>query len=418
VEHSLCSHQCVSVRKRWSDDAYPEAFTTHESPDYDDHQADQTMRLMKLLFVAVTVAAIAASVAVVMHVGDQSAASAPTVDAHPGDCLTWPPGAPERAMLVDCADEHLFEVADSEMMNASAADVEIQQTCARVVERQLGHRYDPGGRFVVGMVWTSPPRDRQSNGQLMCGLQLPSNGIASVGFRGRVVDQDQSSVWPAGTCLGIRDGKATEIPVQCALPHALEITGAIDLSTVFDLAAPSTAAQDAVVRDACGAATSEYLSPVALEATGLTLRYQPIGANGWDAGSRRIACRIGSEKPEGGWAILVGTAKTGVLIDGQPAVALPSPVATLPSPVELPSPAEPPPAETTAPVIEAQQSSPPIEVPVSVIPQTHVPAGAPGPVPHLVDSEEPGPPVEPPSAEPPAEPPSAEPLPESAPPPG
>ncbi len=68
----------------------------------------------------------------------------------------------------------------------------------------------------------------------MCGLQLPSDGIASVGFRGRVVDQDQSSVWPAGTCLGIRDGKATEVPVQCALPHALEITGAIDLSTVFD----------------------------------------------------------------------------------------------------------------------------------------------------------------------------------------
>jgi predicted heme/steroid binding protein len=191
----------------------------------------------------------------------------------------------------------------------------------------------------------------------MCGLQLPSNGIASVAFRGRVVDQDQSSVWPAGTCLGIRDGKATEVPVQCALPHALEITGAIDLSTVFDLAAPSTAAQDAVVRDACGAATSEYLSPLALEATGLTLRYQPIAAKGWDAGSRRIACRIGSAKPDGGWATLLGTAKTGVLIDGQPAATLPSP-AVLPSPVELPGPPEPPPAETTAPVIEAQQSSP------------------------------------------------------------
>jgi predicted heme/steroid binding protein len=347
----------VSVLKRWSDDAHTEPFTAPESPEFDDRHADQSMRLMKLLFVAVTVAALAASVAVVMHIGDQSAASAPTVDAHPGDCLTWPPGAPERAMLVDCADEHLFEVADSETMDASAGDVEFQKTCARAVERHLGHRYDPGGRFVVGMVWTTPPRDRQSNGRLMCGLQLPSNGIASVAFRGRVVDQDQSSVWPAGTCLGIRDGKATEVPVQCALPHALEITGAIDLSTVFDLAAPSTAAQDAVVRDACGAATSEYLSPLALEATGLTLRYQPIAAKGWDAGSRRIACRIGSAKPDGGWATLLGTAKTGVLIDGQPAATLPSP-AVLPSPVELPGPPEPPPAETTAPVIEAQQSSP------------------------------------------------------------
>jgi hypothetical protein len=99
------------------------------------------------------------------------------------------------------------------------------------------------------------------------------------------------------------------------------------------------------------------LSPLALEATGLTLRYQPIAAKGWDAGSRRIACRIGSAKPDGGWATLLGTAKTGVLIDGQPAATLPSP-AVLPSPVELPGPPEPPPAETTAPVIEAQQSSP------------------------------------------------------------
>src|SRR5262249_2851081 len=164
-------------------------------------------------------------------------------------------------------------------------------------------------------------------------------------------------------------------------------------------AAPSSAAQDAVVRDACGAATSAYLSPMALEATGLTLRYQPIAATGWDAGSRRIACRIGSEKPDGGWATLVGTAKTGVLIDGQPAVALRSPVAAQPSSVATQ------PAETTAPVIEAQQSSP-IEVPVSVTPQAHVPAGAPGPVPHLVDSEAPGPL---------AETPSAQPLPESAP---
>ncbi|PXX09292.1 putative regulator of septum formation [Mycolicibacterium moriokaense] len=373
--------------KRWSDDVYTEPLMSHESAEYDDFQPYQSMRLMKLLFVAVTVAALSASVAVVMHIGDRSAASAPTVDAHPGDCLTWPPGAPERAMRVDCADEHLFEVADAATMNTSATDIEFQQTCARAVERHLGSRYDPAGRFVVGMVWTTQARDLQSDGRLMCGLQLPSDGIASVGFRGRVVDQDQSSVWPAGTCLGIRDGKATEVPVQCALPHALEITGAIDLSTVFDTAAPSTAAQDAVVRDACGAATSQYLSPVALEATGLTLRYQPIAEKGWDAGSRRIACRIGSEKPDGGWATLLGTAKTGVIVDGQPVATLPSPVAAPPSA------AEPPPAETTAPVIEAQLSSPPIEVPVSVTPQTHVPAEAPGPVPHLVDAEAPGPPA-------------------------
>jgi hypothetical protein len=43
------------------------------------------------------------------------------------------------------------------------------------------------------------------------------------------------------------------------------------------------------------------------------------------------------------------------------------------------------------PVVEEAQPSPAIEVPVSVIPQTRVPAGAPEPVPHLVDPEAPGP---------------------------
>jgi len=342
----------VSLVKRWPDEAPTEPLPVCASGEFDDQRpAHPPLRQMKLLFAVATLAAVAATVAVALHISNQSEPSAPTADARRGDCLAWPPGAPERAMKVDCADEHLFEVADSEAMEISsdpakpAAEGELRQICARAVARYLGPRYDPGGRFVVGMVWTPPASNRQLSGRLMCGLQLASDGIASVGFRGRVADQDQSSVWPAGTCLGIRDGQPTEVAVDCAVPHALEITGAIDLSTVFDQAAPSTAAQDAVVRDACGAATSAYLSPVALDATGLALRYQPIDEAGWVAGTRRIACRIGSAKPDGGWATLRGAAKTGVLIDGQPAAAPPTP-------------AELPPADVTAPVVETLPESP------------------------------------------------------------
>jgi hypothetical protein len=384
----------VLAAKRWSDEAPSELLAAGESWEYDDERLGYpSLRLMKLLLVVVTIAAVVASVAVVLHISDRSAASAPTVDAHPGDCLIWPPGAAERAMQVDCADEHLFEVADSQAMDKAmdigtdpgntAADVRFQQTCAQAVARYLGPRYDPGGRFVVGMMWTPPGRNRQFDGRLMCGLQLPSDGIASATFKGRVVDQDQSRVWPTGTCLGIRDGQTTEVAVQCALPHALEITGTIDLSTVFDGAAPSITAQDAVVRDACGAATSAYLSPVDLEATSLTLRYQPIEATGWAAGSRRIACRIGSAKPDGSWATLLGNAKTDVLIDGQPAATQPSP-------------AEPPPADATAPVIESPQPIPsaPVELPVSASPHTDGSTALTGPAPHLVGSEAPGPPPE------------------------
>ena len=382
IEHRLCSHQWVLVQKRWSDEAATELLSVRESREYvDERLAHPPFWLMKLLFVVGTLAAVAASVAVGLQMSNRSAVTARVVDAlRGGDCLTWPPGAPERATQVDCTDEHLFEVADSEATQISsapgdpAAEVARQKTCAQAVARYLGPRYDPGGRFVVGDVWTP--------GRVLCGLQLPSDGIASVGFKGRVGDQDQSSVWPAGTCLGIRDSQTTEVAVDCALPHALEITGTVDLSTVFDQAAPSIAAQDAVVHDACGAATSAYLSPATLDATSLALRYQPIDPAGWAAGSRRIACRIGSPKPDGGWATLVGGAKTGVVVDGQP-------------PVALPSPAEPPPADAPAPVSEEPQPSPQIEQPVSVSPQTDGSTAVTASVaPHLVGTEAPGPPPE------------------------
>jgi hypothetical protein len=297
---------------------------------------------MRLLFIAVAVAVVAVSAVVGWQMANRSNANAPTADTRRGDCLTWPPGQPEPATKVDCAEEHVFEVADSEPIPAAGADV--QQTCARAVGYYLGAHYDPGGRFVTGAVQTA--------GRLLCGLQLPSDGVASVGFKGKVESQDQSRVWATGTCLGIRDGKTTDIAVDCGLPHALEITGTADLSTVFGQAAPSTSAQDAVVRDACGVATSAYLLPVTLEATGLSVRYQPIDATGWAAGSRRVACRIGSPTPDGGWATLVRSARNGVRIAGQPFAPLPSPV-------------QPPPVEAAAPTTESEPS-PTEEVPVRV----------------------------------------------------
>ena len=105
---------------------------------------------------------------------------------------------------------------------------------------------------------------------------------------------------------------------------------------------------------------------MALAATGLSLHYQPVNAAGWTAGSHRVACRIGSVKPDGSWATLQGSAKTGVLIDGQPGAALPIPN-------------EPPLADLAEKVI--------VERPVGVSPPTAMA----GPAPHLVNSGAPGP---------------------------
>ncbi|KAA0085387.1 hypothetical protein CIW52_05550 [Mycolicibacterium sp. P9-64] len=290
--------------------------------------ASRRRRLLPLILVSAVV--VATSVAVVLGMADRDATTpGSTFRVASGDCLTWPPGAPDRPAVVDCRGDHLFEVADAveidTLADTSGADPathlqrSFRELCPPAVSRYLGSRFDPDGRFGVGMVWSPTGPDPQSGGQLLCGLQLSHPGASST-FQGRVRDLDQSAIWSAGTCLGILDGNVTDVPVDCASPHAMEITGAVSLADVFTGPPPATAAQDGVVRGGCGAVTDAYLSPLSLAATSLTVRYTPIAAVSWDAGSRQIACRLASPTADGRWATLVGSAKTGVTIDGrQPA---------------------------------------------------------------------------------------------------
>ena len=202
-------------------------------------------------------------------------------------------------------------------------------------------------------------------------LQLSHPGASST-FQGRVRDLDQSAIWAAGTCLGILDGNVTDVPVDCASAHAMEISGVVSLADVFTGPPPATVAQDDVVRDGCAATTEVYLSPGSPAATSLTVRYTPISAASWAAGSRQVACRLGSVDPGGRWATLVGSARTGLLIDGQPAAPAPTPptadVVTAPAPVAPPPEQEP--ADTAdEPEPEAPAEEPgPVESPDEVAP--------------------------------------------------
>jgi hypothetical protein len=387
-------------------ETFVEAMT--RQPFDDDHPHRRSSLFgMKLLLISVTLAAVIASVAVVWRMAERPAAGGPTFYAHPGDCLNWPAGAPERAAVVNCVSDHVFEVADSEAVTASSGPAplstdtglrpEFQQKCTDAVNRYLGPRYDPGGRFVVGMVWQSTGADRSSAGRLVCGLQLPSDGAASVPFRGRVADQDQSSVWPLGTCLGIRNGQPTEVVVDCASPHGIEITGTEDLSNVFTQAAPSVEAQDSVVQDACSSMTAAYLAPTTLAQTGLVLRYRPIDAAGWDTGTRKIACRIGFPKPDGSWATLVGDAENGLVVDGKPAgpQAPPSTEATPTTTVDA-TPPESSDDTTDSTEVATTQPAPthteasPAATSAQTTPTTAAATSSAG-QPHLAGSEPPGP---------------------------
>ncbi|OBF36504.1 hypothetical protein A5724_00850 [Mycobacterium sp. ACS1612] len=289
-----------------------------------------------------------------------------------GDCLNWPDRTPDAAQIVDCKDEHRFEVAESVDMRtfpgseygpdaAPPSPARIQQIsqeqCSAAVKNYLGARFDPNSRFTVSMLWSGDKAWRQQGERrMLCGLQLPGPNNQQLAFKGKVADVDQSKVWPAGTCLGIDPGtnQPTDIPVDCAAPHAMEVTGAVNLAEKFPQGLPPEPDQDSFIKDACTRMTDAYLAPIQLRSTTLTLIYSTISLPSWAAGSHQVSCSIGATLGNGGWSTLLNSAKGPLMINGQPPVAPPDiPVDRLNLP---PIPAIEPPQDTSSPSQSQSQS--------------------------------------------------------------
>lgn len=258
-----------------------------------------------------------------------------------GDCLNWPDRTPDAAEIVGCTDDHRFEVAESVDMRTfpgseygpdaappSAARIQqiSQEQCSAAVKRYLGPRFDPNSRFTVSMLWSGDKAWRMSGERrMLCGLQLPGPNNQQLAFKGKVADVDQSKVWAAGTCLGIdpSTNQPTDIPVDCAAPHAMEVTGAVNLAEKFPAQLPPEPDQDGFIKDACTRMTDAYLAPVQLRSTTLTLIYSTISLPSWSAGSHQVSCSIGATLGNGGWSTLLNTAKGPLMINGQPPIAPP-----------------------------------------------------------------------------------------------
>ena len=258
-----------------------------------------------------------------------------------GTCMNWPEQVPDAAKIVDCKDEHRFEVAEAIDMRtfpgteygpdaAPPTDARIkqisQEQCQAAARQYLGEKYDPNGRFSVSLVWSGDKAWRQAGERrMLCGLQLAGPDNHQLAFTGRVADIDQSKVWPAGTCLGIdpATNQPTDIPADCAQPHAMEVTGAVDLAGKFPGPVPPDGDQDQFVKDTCTQMTDAYLAPVELRRTTLTLIYSTISLPSWTAGSKQVSCSIGATLGNGGWSTLLNSAKGPLLINGQPPVGVP-----------------------------------------------------------------------------------------------
>lgn len=375
------------------------------------------------------------------------------------DCLMWPDKSPEAATIVDCKDEHRFEVAESIDMRTfpgseygpdaappSAARIEqiSQEQCESAVHRYLGTKFDPNSKFTISMLWSGDKAWRQAGERrMLCGLQLPGAGNQQQVFKGKVADLDQSRVWPDGTCLGIdpSTNQPTDVPVDCAAPHAMEVTGTVNLVAKFPDALPPEPEQDAFIKESCTKLTDAYLAPVQLRSTTLTLIYSTLSMPSWSAGSREVACSIGATLGNGGWATLVNSAKGPLLINGQPPIPppdIPQERLNLP-PIPMPQsggsgssaagstgstgssgstgqqqrqgnehlpqqPAAPPAQQQPAAPAQQEPAAPPPEAPPAPPPPQEAPPPPPPP-------PAPPPPAPPPPAEPPPAPPPAPPAP-------
>jgi hypothetical protein len=103
----------------------------------------------------------------------------------------------------------------------------------------------------------------------------------------------------------------------------MEITGAVNVGEKFPGPLPTDADQDAFIKDACTKMTDAYLAPVQLRKTTLTLIYSTIALPSWSAGSHQVSCSIGATLGNGGWSVLLNSAKGPLLINGQSPVPPP-----------------------------------------------------------------------------------------------
>jgi hypothetical protein len=230
------------------------------------------------------------------------------------------------------------------------------EPCQLAVRDYLGSHFDPNSKFTSSVLWAGDAQgDKTDDRNMLCGLQLPGPDGRPIPFKGTVAEQDQSKVWPPGTCLGIdaQSGRSTELPVSCAEPHAVEVVGTANLRDRFPDARPSEPDQDGFLRDSCTRATEAYLAPGTLEPTKLSVNYAIMSAASWNAGSRLVACEIGTRRGDDGWVPLTGSARAGV-VEGQ-APPAPPPPPPPPPPQEVVAPA---PVEEPAPPVEATTVAP------------------------------------------------------------
>ncbi len=274
----------------------------------------------------------AALIAVGPGLAGTSSAQSLRAPAH--TCLTWQKPDALDARAVSCAQPHLFEVTetlDLQDYGPQAAFPDparwqrlVTQRCTQLSTQALADHLDPFGRFTIGAIKPSEAGWVRGDRTLRCGVQSAGHTGTLFLTTGSVLAQDQSDVHPPGTCLG-NDGKAVSDPVDCAGPHAIEVIGVVDLKGAFPKGYPDEAAQDRLLNTECTRLAKDFAGGLSVVANkGLTLFWETLRMESWQAGSTRVDCRLGAFLPDrSGFAPVTGSVKGPVQVGKQPAPAAP-----------------------------------------------------------------------------------------------
>ncbi|WP_253887497.1 septum formation family protein [Actinokineospora diospyrosa] len=230
-------------------------------------------------------------------------------DSPAGSCLTWTPPDGTDMRRVDCAQPHLFEVTSNVDISAEypadAAQPDLtrwqdiaQDKCTPGATSYLGGKLDPYGKFRINALKPVDAQWRDGDRKLRCGLQrtTPSGNLVPVS--GSAARQDQSNVHEPGTCLAL-DGQKIGDPIACDKAHAYEIVGNVDLGTAFQGEFPPDTSQVERAIELCATVTATYTGGADLAAKGLTPYPDTLKQESWDAGSRKVDCKVGAKLPDG-----------------------------------------------------------------------------------------------------------------------
>lgn len=294
--------------------------------------------------------------AIVPQVNPRTLSGTAYADAIPGTCLTWTTDGADRVTAftaVDCAQPHRFEVAgrieliDVPGFGRDAAFPDSAQLgrigsdrCMPVATRYAGGReIDPAGRF-TGLV-VPPSLEGWSKGDhaVLCGIAGSELDGRSALSTGRFAEADQHRLWDPGTCLGFTREGLPGAPVACSEDHSIEIVSDVDVTGTFPEGPtpPDARAQSESTAEACHRAGADYLGgdAEALRRTTLiSTLVHPISQVSWATGSRTVNCGLMKAQDPGPFAVLRGSARQGVLVDGVTPVA--------PTTTAIPVPGAPP----------------------------------------------------------------------------